>query len=198
MIQFLDPINNKLKTLLSRLTEARANNMDYLNAPVDDCAKTADERFNHLNYDLNLLARTSDNRFDHLDLDMSLAACIPKSSAVRCPGSGDFHATSETPTSVYFLSGAGILGQVRLRTEDYAEGHLDIYLDGYYVVTFSCTRGTSRAFGDGSSNFPYYASAVYNDQAPFPLIFTTSFEAKLYTNSGSGRDAYAHFWILQR
>lgn len=49
MIEFLDPINVKVKKLLNRLTEARANNLDNCNSPISDCAQTDDPRFNLLN-----------------------------------------------------------------------------------------------------------------------------------------------------
>ncbi len=48
MIEFLDPINVKVKKLLNRLTEARAANLDNCNSPISDCAQTDDPRFNHL------------------------------------------------------------------------------------------------------------------------------------------------------
>ena len=53
MAGFLASVPGKLNNLLNRLTEARANNLDNCNAPISDCAKTSDTRFNHLDLDIS-------------------------------------------------------------------------------------------------------------------------------------------------
>lgn len=48
MAGWLASVPGKLNTFLSRLTAARAANLDNCDSPVSDCAKTSDSRFNNL------------------------------------------------------------------------------------------------------------------------------------------------------
>ena len=136
MIEFLDPINVKVKKLLNRLTEARANNLDNCNSPISDCAQTDDPRFNLL------------NRLDVL-LSSRLAAADYVASPIKSIQTGSFTFTAGASGTITLSQSINPVKSMLVISQTF--GFIENSSYTYIAAAVSCwmtiTNGSTLSYG---------------------------------------------------